>query len=135
MKYDSHILKTMLLFEQLTKAKLKDCVEFKDHLVFIVRKGDMAKALGKRKEKAKQLQEKLNRNIKIVEFDPTVDGFIKNLIKPLKITSIENDGEIVTIKGVDKKTNGLIIGARAQNLRAYEKIVQKYFDVKEIKVI
>ena len=55
---------------------------------------------------------------------------------PLKILEAKNEDDIVTLTGPDQKTKGLMIGAKAANLRMYEKIVQKYYpQLKEIKVV
>jgi N utilization substance protein A len=134
--YDVELLKLMKLFEDLTRARVKDCFHNKEKLVFVVQEGELMKALGKDRANLKRLEEKLNRNIKIVEFNPDLLIFIKNLMYPLRFLEISNDDGIVTIKGPDTKTKGLMIGARAQNLRNYEEITKKYFDnLKEIKVI
>ena len=43
--------------------------------------------------------------------------------------------DIVIITGGDEKTNGLLIGKKARNLRNLEWMVRKYHEVPEIKVI
>jgi len=135
-KYDVELLKLMSLFEKITRADLKDCFVNRERVVFIVQQGEMGKALGKQKFNLQKIEETINRKIKIVEFNPDVLEFIKNLMYPLKILEIKQEDAIVTIKGPDTKTKGLMIGARAQNLRNYEELVKKYFDnVNEIKVV
>lgn len=134
--YDVELLKLMKLFEDMTRARVKDCFHNKDKLVFVVQEGELMRALGKDRTNIKKLEEKLNRNIKIVEFSPDVLTFIRNLLYPLRVLDMSNDDGIITIKGPDTKTKGLMIGARAQNLRNYEEITRKYFDnIKEIKVV
>ncbi len=135
-KYDVETLQLMNLFEKITRAKLKDCFTVKDKLFFLVEHGYLRKALGPKNENVHKLVKATNRNIKIVEFNPNVLDFVKNVMHPLKMDSIDMDEGVITIKGADTKTKGLMIGARAQNLRNYEAIVQKYFDeIKEIKVV
>ncbi|PIN81274.1 NusA-like transcription termination signal-binding factor [Candidatus Woesearchaeota archaeon CG10_big_fil_rev_8_21_14_0_10_32_9] len=135
-KYDVELLKLMSLFEKITRADLKDCFVNRERVVFIVQQGEMGKALGKQKFNLQKIEEAINRKIKIVEFNPDVLEFIKNLMYPLKILEIKQDDLVVIIKGPDTKTKGLMIGARAQNLRNYEELVKKYFDnVTEIKVV
>lgn len=136
MKFDTQTLKLFNLFEKITRAKLKTITELKDRVVFIVEVGNLKKALGKNSENVVKLEESLNRKIKILEFNSNPLRFTTNLMFPLKIVeiSMEEDGVIV-IKGPDAKTKGLMIGAKAQNLRAYERIVSEFFDIKEIKVI
>ena len=136
MKFDTETLKLFKLFEKITRAKLKTITELKDRVVFIVEQGNLKKALGKNSENVKKLEQALNRKIKIVEFNSDPMRFTTNLMFPLKVQEISMEQEgVIVVKGPDTKTKGLMIGARAQNLRAYEAIVTKYFDIKEIKVI
>jgi len=126
-----------LLFESITRTTLKDCFENQNKMLFIVMPGQIKKALGKENKNIKLIEVKIAQKIKIVEFSNNVLNFVTNLIYPLRINDISIDEEgIVIIKGKDMKTNGLIIGSRAQNLRNTESIAKKYFpQVKEIKVI
>jgi len=134
--YDVELLKLMKLFEDVTRSRLKDCFYNKEKLVFVVQEGELMRALGKDRANLKKLEEKLNKSIKIVEFNPDLLIFIKNLMYPLRILEIKEEDGIVTIRGPDTKTKGLMIGARAQNLRNYEELTKKYFDnLKEIKVV
>jgi transcription termination/antitermination protein NusA len=133
--FDTETLKVMKLFDDVTKATLKDCFLDREKLVFLVENGELGKALGKNKMNITKLEKMLNRKIKIVEFSPDRLTFIKNYITPLKIDGITEEGDVVTIVGPDTKTKGLLIGIKAQNLRNLEKIVGKYFTVQEIKVV
>lgn len=133
--YDVELIKTINLFENVTKARVKDALYMKELLTFIVFEGDMFKALGKNLENLKRMESMLKRKIKIVEFNSDMIKFITNLLYPYKVDIITAEGKIVTIRDEDVKTKGLIIGAKAQNLRQYESIVKKYFDIEEIKVV
>lgn len=133
--YDVELIKTINLFESVTRARVKDAFYMKELLTFVVFEGDMFKALGKNLENLKKIESMLKRKIKIVEFNKDLIKFITNLLYPYKVDSITIDGKIVTIKDEDTKTKGLIIGAKAQNLRNYEQVVKKYFDIEEIKVV
>jgi transcription termination/antitermination protein NusA len=134
--YDSDLLKLMNLFEQITKANLKDC--FTDDnglLTFIVQEGEAGKAIGKKAVNVRNLEKMLNRKIKIVEFNPHLLQFVKNLIIPLKVEEITQEEKIVMLRSPDMNAKGLLIGRNAKNLRNTEKIVKKYFDIDEIKVM
>ncbi len=135
-KYDLSLMKFMSFFESLTNTKLKDCfVDKNEMLVFVVEENQIAKAIGKNGVNVKRIKERLNRKIKIVEFNPHLETFIANIIRPLIGKEIEVDDKIVTITGLDTKTKGLLIGRNGQNLRNYEEMVKRYFDINEIKVI
>ena len=133
--FDTDMLKFMGLFENVTHSKLKDCFFDRDKLVFVVKAGEMGKALGKNKTNIAKLEKMLKRKLKIVEFNPNRLQFITNYLAPLRITDIREEEDVVTITGADTKTKGLIIGIKAQNLRNLENIIRKYFTIDEIKVV
>ena len=136
MKYDSETLKLISLFEKITRSNLKDIIPYKESYIFIVEPGQLRKALGKENVNLKKIQEALGKRIKIVEFNKDVKTFIKNLVYPLKVTEVTQDEYTLVVKGADHKTRGLMIGAKAQNLRFYESIVKNYFpEVEEVKVV
>jgi len=133
--YDINLMKFMSLFENMTRAELKDCfIDKNDNVVFVVRENQIAKAIGKHGANVKRLKQLLNRKIKIVEFNSNLIQFIKNLVYPLSIKEIRDDDGIVVLVGNDTKTRGLLIGREAQNLRSLESTVRRYFTVQEIKV-
>lgn len=137
-KYDIDLMGIMGLFEKITHAKLKDCFvdEKNDILVFIVQPGQIGKALGKKAMNVKKLNNSFKRKLKIVEFHPQMLEFIRNMVMPLKVEAISEEEDVVTIKGGDVQTKGLLIGRNAQNLRNLEENVKRYFpELKEIKVV
>ncbi len=137
--FDTETLQTIGHFEKLTHVKVLDFYEHNDRLHFIIETGGLMRALGKDGANVKKLSQQLGRRLKVCEYNPDVKLFIRNLIHPLKVARTEVDDPepgIITLYDDDVKTKGLIIGAKAQNLRFYERVVRKYFpDVKEIKVV
>ena len=63
-KFDVETLSLMKLFEDLTRARLKDCFYNKEKLVFVVEPGELMKALGRDRQNVKRLEEKLKKQIK-----------------------------------------------------------------------
>ncbi|MEK6966999.1 MAG: NusA-like transcription termination signal-binding factor [Nanoarchaeota archaeon] len=135
-KYTSQHVQTIAFFEALTRARLKDCIDEETTGItyFVVEQNELGRALGKNAENVKRIEEKLNRKIKIVEFDPHLVNFVANLCYPVRPRNVEENGEIVTITPPDMSGRSLIIGRGAINLRAMEKVASRYFQVKEIKV-
>ncbi len=135
-KFDTDTLKLMAFFESATGAKLKDC--FTDSLgtmTFVIEEG-IAKAIGKSGSTFKKLEVQLKRKIKVVAYSEDVQEFIANIIMPLKATQItfNPDDKTITISA-ETESRGYIIGRAASSLRNYESIVQRYFEIKEIKVL
>jgi len=132
-----HIMGYMQMFNKVTKARLKDCfVDGNSLLTFVVETNEIGKAIGKKAMNVKVLEKRLNRKIKIMEFNADIKKFIKNLIYPLQINDIKVEEGVITLEPRDKTTRGYLIGRAASNLRNYEETAKRYFnDVKEIKVI
>lgn len=135
-KFDVSTIKYMSLFETLTRAKPKDCFfDSNGHLVFVIQQGNMSKAIGRHGSNVKKLERTLKKKIKIVEFNRNLLKFISSLIAPVKAKEIKIQDKTVIITPQDLKTRGLLIGKSAKNLRNFENITKKYFDIKEIRVI
>ena len=147
-KLDINSLKLMTLFESITGARVKDYFELDGIKYFVVQQGEIGKAIGRQGSNIRRLQDVMKCNVKIVEHNEDLLEFIKNLIYPLRLHSADIKQEIkdetsvnkkmsdvVYLEAIDVKTRGLIIGRNAASLRNLEKAVQRYFDVKEIKVM
>ncbi len=134
-KYDLAAVQTISFFEQATQARLRDCFEDdQGTLYFIVEPFELGRALGKGAQNVKKLQEKLNKRIKIAEYNADPLQFIANLVYPVKPRQVEMQDGVVLITPPDSSSRSFIIGRNAQNLRSIEKIARRYFEIKEIKV-
>lgn len=137
--FDNNTLQTISHFEKLTKVKVRDFYEHNDRLIFIIETGGLMRALGDNGANVKKLSDQLNKRLKVAEFNSDMKLFVRNVLHPLKVEKMEMDTPtegVLTLYDSDQKTKGLIIGAKAQNLRFYERVIQKYFpQVKEVKVV
>jgi NusA-like KH domain protein len=128
-------LQTIALFEQLTGAHVKDCVPSDEQVIFIVHEGEIAKAIGKGGQHVRNLEHKLKKKIKIVEFHSDVLQFVKNVVAPIELKEAKMQDTALFLTAKDLKTRGLLIGRGASNLRLFEAIVQRYFPIKELRVV
>jgi NusA-like KH domain protein len=135
-KYDNETIKIMNIFNSVTRTVLKDYFIDNNSLsVFVVKDFELSKAVGIKGANVRKIESRINRKIKIVGFNSEILQFIKNLIYPLKAKDIKKEEKIIIIEPIDLKSRGLLIGKNAQNLRNFEKITKRYFDIDEIKVI
>jgi len=136
-KYDMDLMKTMSIFENVTRCPLKDSfVDKNEMLVFVVDEEHMSRAIGREGSNVKRLEKLLNRKIKILGYTPELIQFVRNVVYPLRVEGIREQDGTVTIDGSDMRIKGLLIGKNAQNLKNNLWIVQRYFDnIKEIKVV
>lgn len=136
---NNETIKRISLFEKITRAAVKDSFTDKfGTIYFVVNPGNIKKALGKDISNVKKIENLLKSKLRIIEYNQDIIRFIKNLIFPIKIAEINleesDDGKLLTIVAKDIKSRGYLIGKNAQNLRNYEFIANKYFNIKEIKV-
>ena len=73
------------------KRQVKDCIidEEHDKVTFLVKKGDMGLAIGKRGSTIAKMQNKVDKSIEIIEHSDDPGEFIKNLLSVAKVNSIE----------------------------------------------
>ncbi len=133
-KYTKELLWTMSLFSRMTGSRLKDCFEMEGVLHFVVEPGDAGKAIGKGGIVIKNIQEKLKKRVRVVEFSSDIATFVQNLIHPLKVDGVSHEGSVVVLKSEDRNTKGLLIGRNAKNLNMLRDVVQRYFPIEVVKV-
>jgi N utilization substance protein A len=134
-KYDINLMKFISLFESITRAEVKDCFEIGERLVFVVKEGNIGKALGKGGSNVRRLEGMLKRKLRVIEFNSNLLRFIQNIIYPSKVKDIVEEDNIVTITPPDSETRGYLIGRGAVNLNATKDIVKRYFEITDIKVV
>lgn len=133
---DNEMLQTISFLEKATHAKIDKCLEKDEKLVLVVEKGGARKIVGPSGQTLAKLEEKLGKKLKIIEKTSELFQFVQNAMLPLKIDTIKEENGVIVVHGKDEKTRGLMIGAKARNLRWTESVVQMYFpEITEIKVV
>lgn len=135
MKLTLDAINKINVFENLTGAKVKDCIFEEDKFVFIVEEGNVKRALGKNNSNLARVRRILKKDIKIIAFSSDVCKFVGNLIYPNKAESIELKEKVVVISVSDSVIKGRIFGRGRENLKKISKLVGNYFDVEEVKIV
>jgi N utilization substance protein A len=128
-------MKYISLFENVTRARVKDCIVKQDKLIFVVPKNHVILALGKHGENLKRLKDLFKRNIDIIGFSDQLEIFVKNVFHNFKIQNIQiekrDDKQFVYVN-VELREKGKIIGKEGQNLKLAREIVNRHFEVADI---
>ena len=120
------------LFESLTKSKIKDCF-VNNIILFIVEDGYIGRAVGRKGRNVTMISRLIKKRIKLVEFNKSIEIFVKNLIYPIQ-GKIYKEDNLVCIELNKSSDKAIILGRDKKNLQELQNIVNKYFDIK-IKVI
>src|SRR5712691_9463799 len=77
--FDEQTIKYVALFQDLTRTTVVDCVDATDKLIFVVKEGDIGKAIGKKGENIAKLKRLMNKDIHVVEYSDQPDRFVARL--------------------------------------------------------
>ena len=133
-KYDINLMKFISFFENLTRSKVKDCIDSGSSLIYVVQKGEIGKAIGKNASNIKKVENMLKRKVRVIEFNEDVAKFVRNVLAPIKVEEVELVDSKVVIRDPNMKIKGMIIGRDASNLKKHKEIVSRYFPIEDIVV-
>ncbi|MEA2035507.1 MAG: NusA-like transcription termination signal-binding factor [Euryarchaeota archaeon] len=115
----------------LTKSTAIDCIidDNFDRVIYIIRKGDMGFAIGKRGENIRQMQRVLGKRVEMVEEASDLNMFIGNILKPACLSSVSVDDESGKIKIlVERKRDlGIAIGKGGSNVEKVRLLCKRFF--------
>jgi transcription termination/antitermination protein NusA len=126
------------LASKTTNAQVIDCLVEDDRVIFVVEKGHLGLALGRKAKNLERLSNLLKKTVKFVEFDEDKKRFIENLCKPYKTLKVffegdENDS-VVKIE-VDIKDKSKLIGKGGRNINMIRKLAQRHHPIKDVQII
>ncbi|MFC1768887.1 NusA-like transcription termination signal-binding factor [Nanoarchaeota archaeon] len=133
--FDVKLMKLISMFESLSGAHVKDCLDMDNYIMFIVDNGQMGKAIGKSGSNIKRIENALKKNVKVVEFNEDINEFVKSLLYPTVPEEVQLEGGVLTITGKDARTRGIIIGRDRSKLKFIKQIIGRYFSIEDIKVV
>ena len=122
------------LFEQTTKAGVKDCIvdDQKSKITFVVNEGQIGMAIGRGGTNIKKLEKKINKKIEVIEFSQDPLRFLTNLLRPIKVknayVSERSDGKKTMYASVMKDRMGMV-RSKVKNAR---RLLSKYYNFDDI---
>jgi len=139
-------MELLSLFNNLSGAIIKDCLTFEspennsEIIIFLVKKEDVGKAIGKAGEHVKDLMNKLQKKIDVIPYSEKLEQFIqfilntsKNSITVQEIEIKENKNEkktvIISVKPQDR---GKAIGKEGSMIRKIKLLVTRHFEVDNV---
>ena len=131
-------MRMMSLFQNVTGATARDCVEDEkqDRVIFVVNHGKMGLAIGKGGAHIKSLQNIVKRNIELVEFNEDPAKFLSNLLNSKLVSDVKissrPDGSKQAIVIVDPNKKGIVVGRDGRNAEKARLLAKRYFDIASV---
>ena len=137
-KLSTDQMRLMSLFQNVTGATARDCVEDEkqNRVIFVVNEGKMGLAIGKGGSHIKNLQNIVKRNVEIVEYSEDPIKFLKNILNPKLVSEVKlnkrDDGTLQAIVTVDPKKKGIVVGREGRNAEKARLLAKRYFEISSI---
>ena len=137
-KLSTDQMRLMSLFQNVTGALARDCVEDEkqNRVIFVVNAGKMGLAIGKGGCHIKSLQNIVKKNVELVEFDDEPAKLLKNILNPKLISEVKinkrNDGSLQAIIIVDPRKKGIVVGREGRNAEKARLLARRYFDITSV---
>jgi N utilization substance protein A len=124
------------LFEDVTGAGGLDCLVYEDRVVVLVARGDMGEAIGPGGAHVTEFEERLGREVKLVEDADSAADFVANALAPAAVynVTISENGDTVAYVEVDEADTGVAIGADGRNIEAARDLAARHVDVDDIEL-
>ncbi|WP_336336475.1 NusA-like transcription termination signal-binding factor [Haloarcula brevis] len=126
------------LFEDEAAVTVRDCVVDEDHdqVVYLVKRGEMADAIGPGGQTVERVEEQLGREVKLVEAAETAEDFVANALAPAAVYNVtvsENDDTVAYVE-VAQEDRGAAIGREGRNIDAARQLAKRHFDIDGIEL-
>lgn len=135
--FDTATLGYIRLFEERTGARVKDCLETEEKLVFLVHPGDIPKAVGPGGVLVDRLKGMLRKEIQVVEWADEPGTLVRNIFYWYSPKRVEfgpkGKGRHVTVT-VDPAWKARAIGKSGKNLKVARAILLRHTDVVSVSV-
>ena len=128
----------MSLFQTVTSATARDCVEDskQNRVIFVVNNGKMGLAIGKGGCHIKSLQNKIQKNVELVEFDNDPAKFLKSMLNSKLVSEVKlndrPDGTKQAIVLVDPRKKGIVVGREGRNAEKARLLAKRYFGITSV---
>ena len=132
-KFDTETLRLMTLFENLTGVPVKDCLVEDNIVYFLVNEENVGMAIGKNGNSVKNIENVINKTVKIFGFSSDLNKFVKNLIPRAIDIKINNQGGKTVVEvSVEKSDRPVIIGREGKNLKILKEFLRRNHNVDDL---
>ena len=124
------------LFAEETGVNPLDCLVNADRVVLLIPAGKMADAIGPDGHTVDRVEDKLGREIELVENADTPAAFVASALAPAAVrgVTISEQGDRVAYAEVVEADRGIAIGSDGRRIETARNLAQRHYDIDDIKL-
>ena len=133
MKLSAEEMGYIALFEKITGAVTKDCItdEKENKILFVVKKGDMGLAIGKKGANIQRVRQAIGKKIEVVEYSEDPAEFVKNIFHPLRVNSVLISNKVARVDMDDR--DRIAIGRK--NIQRAKMLAERHHNINSVIII
>lgn len=136
-RFNEETIRYVSVFQELTRSTVKDCLDTPERIIFVVKEGDGGKAIGRGGRNVTRLRGMLGKEVRIVEYSPIPEQFLRNIFKSYKVKKVEIEerekGLHATVS-IETTQKGLAIGRDAKNLKIAQELMSRHHKINSVSV-
>lgn len=123
-------IKCIALFEQMTGVSAEDCLIEPSRVTFVVKAGDVGRAIGKGGSTIRRVREMFKKQVEVFESANTLEGFVRNLFPGVAVKSVSlrgTEGAQVAQITVEEKDRGAAIGKGGEKIKLARMMLSRHY--------
>ncbi len=135
--FNEDTLGYVTIFQNVTMCTVVDCVDTEDKIIFVVKKGEASRAIGRKGETVARVRLLLKRDIQVIEFSEKPEEFVANVFHAYDVKKVEiedRDGVAHATVTVESTKKGRAIGKEGKNLRMARDLIARHHAIESVSV-